>query len=114
MLVKSLPKFTPSSSNFFAEELFPYGIDLRVVSMPSRELFETQNDRYKFSLIMGELKTFVIEFGETKLWEKYATDEEYIFGVNNYSFSGTKGELLGHYNLTKDNIKAKIIELMKK
>lgn len=97
-----------------ADELFPYGIDLRVVSMPSRELFETQNDRYKFSLIMGELKTFVIEFGETKLWEKYATDEEYIFGVNNYSFSGTKGELLGHYNLTKDNIKAKIIELMKK
>ena len=97
-----------------ADELFPYGIDLRVVSMPSRELFENQNDRYKFSLIMGELKTFVIEFGETKLWEKYATSEEYIFGVNNYSFSGTKGELLGHYNLTKDNIKTKIIELMKK
>ena len=97
-----------------ADELFPYGIDLRVVSMPSRELFENQNDRYKFSLIMGEIKTFVIEFGETKLWEKYATSEEYIFGVNNYSFSGTKGELLGHYNLTKDNIKTKIIDLMKK
>jgi len=97
-----------------AEELFPYGIDLRVVSMPSRELFESQNDRYKFSLILGELKTFVIEFGETKLWEKYATDEEYIFGIKNYNFSGTKTELLNYYNLTKDNIKAKIIELMKK
>lgn len=97
-----------------AEELYPYGIDLRVVSMPSRELFESQNDRYKFSLILGELKTFVIEFGETKIWEKYATDEEYIFGVKNYSFSGTKSEILGYYNLTKDKIKTKIIELMKK
>ena len=97
-----------------AEELYPYGIDLRVVSMPSMELFESQNNRYKFSLILGELKTFVIEFGETKIWEKYATDEEYIFGIKNYSFSGTKSEILGYYNLTKDKIKTKIIELMKK
>lgn len=97
-----------------AEELFSYGIDLRVVSMPSRELFEMQNDRYKFSLILGELNTFVIEFGDTKLWERYATSDEHIFGVNHYINSGNKVELLNHYKLTKDNIKTKIIELMKK
>ena len=96
-----------------AEELMPYGIDLRVITMPSRELFESQNERYKYSLIPRELKTFVIEFGEKKMWSKYATDDEYIFGLNTYCKSGTKLELLNNYGLIKDSIKAKIIELMK-
>lgn len=97
-----------------AEELMPYGIDLRVVTMPSRELFELQNDRYKYSLVPEHLKTFVIEYGDKMLWHKYATSEDYIFGINNYSKCGTKLELLNDYDLTKDSIKAKIIELMKR
>lgn len=97
-----------------AEELMPYGIDLRVVTMPSRELFEMQNDRYRYSLIPKELKTFVIEFGNKEQWQKYVSSDEYIFGINDYTESGTRLELLNNYNLTKDSIKAKIIELMKK
>lgn len=96
-----------------AEELMPYGIDLRVVSMPSRELFEVQNDRYKYSLIPNSLKTFVIEFGNTMLWNKYATSDDYIFGLHTYPKVGERLELLNNYGLVKDNIKAKIIELMK-
>lgn len=97
-----------------AEELYSsYGIDLRVVTMPSMGLFENQNDRYKYSLIPKEIKTFVIEFNNSMLWNKYATSEEYIFGVSSYVPCGTKLELLKKYNLTKDNIKAKIIELIK-
>lgn len=96
-----------------AEELMPYGIDLRVVSMPSRELFEVQNDRYKYSLIPNSLKTFVIEFGNTMLWNKYATSDDYIFGLHTYPKNGERLELLNNYGLVKDNIKAKIIELMK-
>lgn len=96
-----------------ADELLVYGIDLRVVTMPSTELFELQKDRYKFSLIPKELKTFVIEFGETTLWNKYATSEEYILGITKNSESGTKEELLNYHNLDMDSIKTKIIELMK-
>jgi len=97
-----------------ANELSQYGIDLRVISMPCRELFENQNDRYKYGLIPKELKTFVLEFGDTLLWNKYATDEEYIFGINKFSTSGTKVELLNYYKLNKDNIKTRIIEILKK
>lgn len=97
-----------------AEELFPYGIDFRVVTMPSQELFSVQNERYKLGLLPKELKTFVIEFGETTLWQKYATSEEYIIGINKYPVSGMKEELLKYYNLDVDSIKTKIIELMKK
>ena len=76
-------------------------------------MFERQNDRYKYSLIPRELKTFVIEFGECKLWNKYVIDEDYVFGLKNYSNGGTSLELLNYNGLTKDSIKAKIIELMK-
>jgi len=97
-----------------ADELMPYGIDLRVVSMPSQELFKMQSERYRYSLLPKELKTFVIEFGESSLWHKYATDEEYILGLNKYTTSGTKEELLKYYNLDMDSLKTKIIEIMKK
>lgn len=97
-----------------AEELLPYGIDFRVVTMPSQELFKMQNNRYKYSLLPKELKTFVLEFGSSSMWHKFATDEEYIIGINDYTKSGTKEELLNYYNLNMDAIKARIIELMKK
>jgi len=97
-----------------SEELIPYGIDLRVVTMPSQELFELQNDRYRNSLLPKELKTFVLEFGTNSLWYKYATDKEYILGINDYTMSGMKKELLKNYKLDIDSLKTIIIELMKK
>lgn len=96
-----------------ADELFPYGIDFRVISMPSQELFELQNDRYKYSLIPDYIKTFVIEFGEDSHWNKYATNNDYIFGINKFGTNGSKEELLNFYNLDIDAIKTKILEIMK-
>ena len=96
-----------------AEELLPFGIDMRVVSMPCLELFNNQNDRYKYALLPKDIKTFVIEFGSTMLWNKYATSEEYIFGIDRFSTFGTKEELLNKYDLNVDSIKCRIIELMK-
>jgi len=96
-----------------ADELFPYGIDLRVISMPSKELFELQNDRYRFSLIPDYLKTFVLEYSESSLWNKYATNNDYILGINKFGMNGSREELLKYYNLDIDSIKTKILEIMK-
>jgi len=97
-----------------ASDLLPYGIDLRVISMPSHELFDRQNDRYKYTLLPYDLKTFVIEFGSTNIWNKYATSNEYILGMDKYSTSGTREELLNYHNLDMDSLKTRIVELMKK
>ncbi len=96
-----------------SEELLPYGIDLRVVTMPSMELFESQGERYKYTLLPHDLKTFVLEYSSTKLWEKYTKDERYVLGLNKYSINGTKEEILNYYNLDMDSLKTRIIELMK-
>ena len=96
-----------------AEDLLEYGIDLRVISMPSMELFKLQKDRYKFSLIPKELKTFVLEFGDVNLWHGFVSGDEYILGMTNNNEYGTKEELMNCYNLDLDSLKTKIIELMK-
>lgn len=83
-----------------AEELIPYGIDLRVVSMPSMELYEMQNERYRISLFPAELNTFIIEEGDNSLWQKYVANKGYVFSLNN--------EIKD-----KETIKNKIIEIMK-
>ena len=97
-----------------SEELIKYGIDFRVVTMPSPELFDLQNERYKNMLLPPEIKTFTLEFGDKSIWHKYATNHEYILGIDKYSTGGTKEELLNYYNLNIDSLKAKIIELLKK
>lgn len=96
-----------------AEELLPYGIDLRVVTIPSKELFESQSERYKYTLLPYDLKTFVLEFSSTSFWRCYATDERHVLGVNKYTDTGSREELLNYYNLDMDSLKARIIELMK-
>lgn len=95
-------------------ELEHYGIDIRVVSMPSVELFLKQNPKYELQLLPKNIKTFVIEFGSTLIWNRFATGPEYIFGIDKFGKSGKTNELLNEFNLDEDAIKSKIIELMKK
>ncbi len=96
------------------DELAPYGIDFRVVTMPSCELYEMQKEKYQNVLLPKEIKTFVLEYGNKLVLSKYATSEEYVLGTSGYSDSGTKEELLNYHGLSINQIKAKIMELMKK
>ena len=83
-----------------SEELFPYGIDLRIVTMPSMELFDHQSERYKSMLL-------------NNIWNKYVTNSDYILGLDTFTTNGTKEELLKHYKLDMDSLKARIIEKFK-
>lgn len=96
-----------------ADDLERYEVDFRVVSMVSNELFELQGDKYKNGLIPKGIKTFVLTNSDNSIWNKYATSDEYIFGVNKYVSNGTKEELSKELNLDKDSILTKIVELLK-
>ncbi len=96
-----------------AEDLKNYGLDLRVVTMPSQELFNIQTDRYQNMLLPKEVKTFTLEFGSSLSWYRYASGKDYIIGLDTYTESGTKQELLSRYNLDLDAIKTRIVEILK-
>ncbi len=82
---------------------------IKVISMPSFELFEAQDEEYKASILSCDYeKRMSVECGSTFGWAKYA---KHNFGVDRFGASGKVDMVLGEYGFTKDNI-AKLIEEM--
>jgi len=77
-----------------AEELFTQGIDLRIVSMPSMELFLKQNPVYEEKLLPKEVKTITLEAGSTVMWHRFASSSKCILGIDTYGVSGKKEDVL--------------------
>lgn len=93
-----------------AEELFNDGIDMRVVSMPSIELFLKQNPRYEEQLLPKECKTFVLDSSEMLMWNRFASNSNCIFALHNYLKSGNTEDAVKELGLDKDSIVRKIKE----
>ena len=81
-------------------------INLRVISFPSMELFENQNNEYKKNII-GEKPLFAIEAGVINGWEKYINHNNFI-GMNSFGESGPYKDVYKHFGITSDEICQKI------
>ena len=97
-----------------SKELFTMGIDTRVVSMPSMELFLKQNPKYEEQLLPKDVPTFVIEAGSSIIWNRFATKPEYIFGVNRFGMSGKTDEVIRYLKIDKNTILEKIANYLAK
>lgn len=87
-------------------------IDIRVVSMPSMELFDAQPLEYKSAVIPNCNHIFTLEASSTYGWNKYATDEKHTIGIDSFGVSGTKDEVLKYVNFDFDSIKEKILMIL--
>jgi len=64
------------------------GIATRVVSMPSWELFEEQDESYRLSVIPKEVKArLAIEAGSSLGWSRYVGDSGAVIGFDRFGFS---------------------------
>lgn len=80
------------------------GVSVRVVSMPSWELFEQQSDAYKESVLPSAVKKrVVIETGIRQGWERYAGSEGKIISIDRFGASGSGNEVLAYFGFTVDN-----------
>ncbi|MFD1953509.1 transketolase [Paenibacillus thailandensis] len=80
------------------------GVSVRVVSMPSWELFEKQSDEYKESVLPSSVKKrVVIEAGIRQGWERYAGSEGKIISIDTFGASGNGNEVLAYFGFTADN-----------
>ena len=86
---------------------------MRVVSLVSTNLFEKQSEKYQNILLPKDIKTFTLEFNSSYL-DKYASNKECIFKINDFFVGGSKEEKLKYFALNMDALKAKIIEELKK
>ena len=94
-----------------AEELFTGGIDIRVVSMPSVELFEKQNPLYEEKLLPKDVKIITLEAGSNKLWYRFASQKEYALGIDMFGTSGKKEDVLKYCNFDYNSLLIRIKKL---
>ncbi len=89
-------------------------IAARVVSMPSWELFEKQDDAYKEKVFPKSLKKrLAVEAGSPIGWHKYVTDDGDVLGVNTFGESAPADQLMKEYGFTVENVIAKVKAVLK-
>lgn len=90
------------------------GIDVRVVSMPCREIFEQQSEEYKEMILPKAVtKRVVIEAASSFGWDRYAGFEGKIIAMESFGQSAPAGELFEKYGFTVDNVVESVISLLK-
>jgi len=98
-----------------AEKLAEKGVKARVVSMPSWELFEMNQQNYKDWVLLPEVKTRVaVEAGIAMGWDKYVGDKGTVISMEGFGASAPGGTLLEKFGFTSDNIVEKTLALIEK
>jgi len=90
------------------QKLKEEGIATRVVSMPSWELFEKQDEAYKEKIFPESIKKrLAVEAGSPLGWHKYVTDEGAIIAMEGFGESAPAEELAKVFGFTVENVVAK-------
>jgi transketolase len=83
-------------------------INVRVVSLPSWEIFDKKSEEDKKN-ILGNMPIFAIEAGVINGWEKYVPTENFI-GMKSFGASGPYKKLYEHFGITAECL----VKLIKK
>ena len=87
-----------------AEQL---GENVRVVSMPSTDVFERQDAAYRESVLPRAVrKRVAVEAGVTGFWRQYVGLDGAVIGIDSFGASAPAGELYKHFGITVDAVVA--------
>ena len=90
-----------------AEVLAAEGKAVRVVSMPSMELYNEQSDAYKESVLPVAVKKRVsVEAGSTFGWHKYVGSEGEVIGMDTFGASAPGPTVYEKFGFTVDKVVA--------
>ena len=96
-----------------AAALTEQGNQVRVVSMPSTDVFDQQSAEYKQSVLPLEVTARVaVEAGIADYWYKYVGLDGRILGMESFGESAPAGQLFEEFGFTKDNLIAIAEELL--
>jgi transketolase len=87
------------------EKLAKRGIDARIVSMPSFELFEEQSEEYKESVLpVTQRKRLAVEAAASFGWGKYVGIDGEIIAVDRFGASSPCARIFEEFGLTVENV----------
>jgi len=96
------------------EELAKEGIDVRVVSMPSMDLFEAQPDEYKESVLPKAVRARVaVEAAADFGWGKYVGLDGTTVTMKGFGASAPAGALFKKFGFTTENVVKAVKSVLK-
>jgi transketolase len=89
------------------------GKNIRVVSMPSTNVFDAQDDAYKESVLPAAVTARVaVEAAVTQGWYKYVGLNGKVVGIDRFGESAPAGELFEYFGFTVDNVVKAVEEVL--
>ena len=84
------------------------GVPVRVVSMPSMDLFEQQSESYQTETLGGDLPRIAIEAGVRFGWDRWIGYDGGFVGMSSFGASAPAHVLYDHFNITADAVLAEV------
>ncbi|HEM6508812.1 transketolase [Streptococcus suis] len=95
-----------------AKELEAAGAKVRVVSVPSTELFDAQDAAYKEEILPNAIRRrLAIEMGATQSWYKYVGLDGKVLGIDTFGASAPAQTVIDNYGFTVENVVKLVGEL---
>jgi transketolase len=91
-----------------AELLSAEGVPVRVVSMPSADVFARQDAAYQTSVLPKALPRVAVEAGVTDFWFKYVGLEGKVIGIDTFGESAPAGALFKYFGFTTERVVAAV------
>jgi len=86
------------------KELQAAGTPVRVVSMPSTNVFDRQDQAYKDSILTPGVVRVAVEAGVSDYWRKYVGLEGAVVGIDTFGESAPGGDVMKHFGFTVENV----------
>lgn len=95
------------------EALAAEGIQVRVISMPSWDLFDAQDQAYKDSVLLPDVKArLAVEMAHPFGWERYVGDKGDILGISTFGASAPGDRVISEYGFTVENVVSRVKALL--
>jgi transketolase len=90
------------------------GVNLRVVSFPSWELFAKQDKAYRDRVLLPEVKNrLAVEAGSTLGWERWVGDQGRIIGIDKFGASAPGEVVMVEYGLSVANVIEQALDMLR-
>jgi len=90
------------------KQLAAQSVAVRVVSMPSTNVFDRQDEAYRAAVLPRGVPRVAVEAGVTDFWRKYVGLEGAVVGLDRFGESAPAGELFKHFGFTPEKVVAAI------
>jgi len=91
-------------------KLAEQGIAVRVISMPSKELFEAQSEKYRASVISPDVKAnAAIEMAHPSGWESVVGSDGLIIGIRTFGASAKADKVISEYGFSVDGVAERVL-----